>query len=92
MRPFTPDRVYFEPESLQYPVGEEIYERVKAMGCEILQTTLGAKPYIRVYVNMEDILDRTRGYIVERGTDITRFEAACTSDPLSTEHIIMVEW
>jgi spore photoproduct lyase len=52
-----------------------------------LQTTLGAKPYIRVYVNMEDILQATKQYIEERNPEITRFEAACTSDPISIEHI-----
>jgi len=52
-----------------------------------LQTTLGAKPYIRVYVNTEDILDAARGYIEERAPEITRFEAACTSDPVGLEHL-----
>lgn len=52
-----------------------------------LQTTLGAKPYIRVYVNMEDILEAAEGYIQERAPAITRFEAACTSDPVGLEHI-----
>ncbi len=52
-----------------------------------LQTTLGAKPYIRVYVNIDDILDAARGYIEERKPEITRFEAACTSDPVGLEPI-----
>lgn len=52
-----------------------------------LQTTLGAKPYIRVYVNMDDILDAAKGYIDERAPEITRFEAACTSDPVGLEPI-----
>lgn len=52
-----------------------------------LQTTLGAKPYIRVYVNMDDILGAAKQYIDERAPEITRFEAACTSDPLGLEHI-----
>lgn len=52
-----------------------------------LQTTLGAKPYIRVYVNIEEILDAAKQYIEERKPEITRFEAACTSDPVSIEHI-----
>lgn len=150
MRLFQPDRVFFEPDALAYPVGQEIYDRVTAMGCEVLQTTshnqvrgipgdnenqqyrnakrtlvvgvrktlkfdtskpsaeyaipistgcighchycylqttLGAKPYVRVYVNIEEILDQARAYIEDREGEITRFEAACTSDPLSTEHI-----
>ncbi|WP_240666666.1 spore photoproduct lyase [Longirhabdus pacifica] len=52
-----------------------------------LQTTLGSKPYVRVYVNTEDILKATKQYIVEREPEITRFEAACTSDPVGIEHI-----
>jgi spore photoproduct lyase len=52
-----------------------------------LQTTLGAKPYVRVYVNTEQILEAARGYIEERSPDITRFEAACTSDPVGLEHL-----
>ncbi|MCA0754536.1 spore photoproduct lyase [Paenibacillus sp. N4] len=52
-----------------------------------LQTTLGAKPYIRVYVNMDDILGAAIGYIDERKPEITRFEAACTSDPVGLEPI-----
>src|SRR6187455_2923031 len=52
-----------------------------------LQTTLGAKPYIRVYVNMEDILNSAQKYIDERAPEVTRFEAACTSDPVGVEHI-----
>ncbi|GAB2693097.1 spore photoproduct lyase [Paenibacillus thermoaerophilus] len=52
-----------------------------------LQTTLGAKPYIRVYVNTGEILAQAQAYINERAPEITRFEAACTSDPVGLEHI-----
>ncbi len=52
-----------------------------------LQTTLGAKPYVRVYVNVDDILEAAAGYIADREPEITRFEAACTSDPVGLEHI-----
>lgn len=52
-----------------------------------LQTTLGAKPYIRVYVNTDDILTAAKAYIQERVPEITRFEAAYTSDPVGLEHI-----
>lgn len=52
-----------------------------------LQTTLGTKPYIRVYVNTEDIWNAAKQYIEDRKPEITRFEASCTSDPLSLEHI-----
>ncbi|OUS77480.1 spore photoproduct lyase [Paenibacillus sp. MY03] len=52
-----------------------------------LQTTLGAKPYIRVYVNTDEIMDAALGYIQERLPETTRFEAACTSDPVGLEPI-----
>jgi len=52
-----------------------------------LQTTLSAKPYIRVYVNLDDIMERASSYIEERAPEITRFEAACTGDPVSFEHL-----
>ncbi|MEK8132775.1 spore photoproduct lyase [Paenibacillus filicis] len=52
-----------------------------------LQTTLGAKPYVRVYVNTDEILAQAQTYINERAPEITRFEAACTSDPVGLEHI-----
>lgn len=52
-----------------------------------LQTTLGKRPYVRVYVNLEEIFDRAKQYIRERSPEITRFEAACTSDPVGIEHI-----
>ncbi|MDT3427451.1 spore photoproduct lyase [Paenibacillus forsythiae] len=52
-----------------------------------LQTTLGAKPYVRVYVNTNDIMTAAKQYIEERAPEITTFEAACTSDPLGLEHI-----
>ncbi len=52
-----------------------------------LQTTMGSKPYIRIYVNVEEILSQTEQYIKEREPNITRFEAACTSDPVGIEHI-----
>lgn len=52
-----------------------------------LQTTMGTKPYVRIYVNLEDIFAATENYIKERIPKITRFEAACTSDPVGIEHI-----
>lgn len=52
-----------------------------------LQTTMGARPYVRVYVNLDDIFQAADRYIVERAPAITRFEAACTSDPVGIEHI-----
>lgn len=52
-----------------------------------LQTTMSSKPYVRIYVNLDEILDRAKQYIAERSPEITRFEAACTGDPVSLEHL-----
>jgi len=52
-----------------------------------LNTNVGRKPYIRVYVNIDEILAQAEKYIRERPGQITRFEAACASDPVSIEHI-----
>lgn len=52
-----------------------------------LQTTLGQRPYIRIYVNLDEIFSQAEKYIRERAPEITRFEAACTSDPVGIEHI-----
>lgn len=50
-----------------------------------LNTNLGDKPFIKVYANIDDILDQARKYIDERAPDITVFEGAATSDPLPVE-------
>lgn len=50
-----------------------------------LNTTLGKKPYIRVYVNLEEILDIAKGLISSRQPEVTIFEGAATSDPLPVE-------
>lgn len=147
---FVPDRVYFEPAALSYPLGEELFKRYKAEGIPIemttshnqvrgipgesdlekyrnakrtlvvgvrrsltfqpskpsaeyalplatgciahchycyLNTNIGTKPYVRIYVNTDEILQRAAQYIEQRKPEITRFEAACTSDPLAIEHI-----
>jgi spore photoproduct lyase len=52
-----------------------------------LQTTLGSKPYIRTYVNLEDIFNQAQTYMDERAPEITRFEAACTSDIVGLDHL-----
>jgi len=51
-----------------------------------LNTTLGKKPYIRVYVNIEEILSAAARYIDDRAPEITVFEGAATSDPIPAEH------
>ncbi|SHF42781.1 spore photoproduct lyase [Desulforamulus putei] len=50
-----------------------------------LLTNLGKKPYLRVYVNIEEILDRAKSYIKERLPGETVFEGAATSDPIPVE-------
>lgn len=50
-----------------------------------LNTQLGDKPFIRAYVNVDEILDQAEKYIKERGDEITLFEGAATSDPLPVE-------
>lgn len=52
-----------------------------------LATTLGRRPYLRVYVNVEDILARAGKYIEERQPEVTVFEGAATSDPIPTEYL-----
>jgi len=147
---FVPDFVFVEPAALEYPLGQELFQRFKQQGIPIrmttshnqvrgipgeteveqyrnakrtlvvgvrktlkfetskpsaeyaiplatgcaahchycyLNTNIGTKPYIRVYVNTDEILAQAGRYIAERAPAITRFEAACTSDPISIEHI-----
>lgn len=50
-----------------------------------LNTQLGDKPFIRVYVNLEDILAQATKYINSRLPEITIFEGAATSDPVPVE-------
>jgi len=52
-----------------------------------LATTLGKRPYLRVYVNIEDILAKAQGYIEANLPRITVFEGAATSDPIPTEYL-----
>ncbi|MGE5578883.1 MAG: spore photoproduct lyase [Bacillota bacterium] len=52
-----------------------------------LQTTLGPRPYIRVYANIEEILAEAKRLVQEREGQVTLFEGSATSDPLPLEHI-----
>ncbi|WP_307335230.1 spore photoproduct lyase [Caldalkalibacillus uzonensis] len=150
MPAFEPQFVFFEPQALDYPLGQQLYQRFQTKGIPIqmttshnqvrgipgdtplqayknakrtlvvgvrktltfdtskpsaeyaiplatgcmghchycyLQTTMGAKPYIRVYVNVDEILKQAEAYIKEREPEITRFEAACTSDIVGIDHL-----
>lgn len=52
-----------------------------------LNTTLGKKPYVRIYVNVKEILDTAAEYIKQRIPEVTVFEGAATSDPIPTEYL-----
>jgi len=52
-----------------------------------LQTTMGSKPYIRTYVNTDEIFNAADAYMEERAPDFTRFEASCTSDIVGVDHL-----
>lgn len=50
-----------------------------------LNTQLGDKPFVRVFANIDDVLNQAKKYIEERLPDITIFEGAATSDPVPVE-------
>lgn len=50
-----------------------------------LNTQMGKKPYIKIYVNVEEILKKAEEYAAKRKEDITIFEGAATSDPVPVE-------
>lgn len=50
-----------------------------------LNTRLGDRPYVRAYVNVEEILEQASKYIKDRKGEITVFEGAATSDPIPVE-------
>lgn len=50
-----------------------------------LNTNLGDKPYIKVNVNIGEILDKAQEYINERLPEVTIFEGSATSDPIPVE-------
>lgn len=50
-----------------------------------LNTNLSTKPFVKVNVNIDDILSAAKKYILERSPEITIFEGAATSDPIPVE-------
>ncbi|MDF2514486.1 MAG: spore photoproduct lyase [Herbinix sp.] len=146
---FVPKRIIFEKKTLDYPIGNQIYQQffrnkdieiiemsknkikenipgdtpkdfhtegkntlvvgvktgLKFQSCKpsahyqlpllsgcigmcqycYLNTNLGDKPYMRINVNVEDILDQADKYIQERLPEITIFEGSATSDPVPVE-------
>ncbi|MGS0764856.1 spore photoproduct lyase [Syntrophomonas curvata] len=67
------------------------YQLPLVTGCEgiceycYLNTRLGKKPYTRIYVNLDEILQQAQKYITGRTPEVTVFEAASTSDPVAVE-------
>lgn len=150
MKPFIPERVFFEPSSLKYPLGQQLFEYFRQRNIEVikaplqsisraipggtekekyarskktlvvttkkslnfdvckpsadfefslvtncpgnceycyLQTTQGYKPYLRTYVNLEDIFNAIIIHIKKNDERLTTFEVASAGDPLAIEHI-----
>jgi spore photoproduct lyase len=52
-----------------------------------LQTTQGEKPVIKIFVNVDDILNVIQTHIDSRKPEITSFEAASITDPVGLEHL-----
>ena len=50
-----------------------------------LNTQLGDKPFVRVFTNIDEVLDRAKQYIEERLPAVTIFEGAATSDLIPLE-------
>ncbi len=50
-----------------------------------LNTRLGDRPFVKVHVNVDDILNQAWKYIDARLPDMTIFEGAATSDPVPVE-------
>lgn len=145
---FVPERVIFEQQALDYPMGDRLYKEFRRQGLELdftsshnqvrgipgknrkekffrakctlvvgvrrskefttcrpsahyqlplctgcpglceycyLLTNLSGSSYIRIYVNLEEILERAADYIRNRLPETTIFEGAATSDPLAVE-------
>lgn len=150
MKLFMPERVFFEPSSLKYPLGQSLYHFFETQGIEViktsiqgvsrqipgntqaekyarskksllvtinkglnfdvckpsadfqfslvsncpghceycyLQTTQGQKPYLKVFVNLEDIFDAVKKHITNNDNRLTTFEVASLGDPLALEHL-----
>ena len=50
-----------------------------------LNTQLGDKPFVKVFTNIDEVLNKAKHYIDERLPSITIFEGAATSDPVPVE-------
>jgi spore photoproduct lyase len=52
-----------------------------------LATNLGSAVYVRVYVNIKEIIRAIKKHIRKSDKEITTFEASSSSDPVAVEHI-----
>lgn len=52
-----------------------------------LQTTQGDKPYLKVYVNIDEILNVLKDHINNNLPNITSFESGSITDPVALEHL-----
>ncbi|TCK98489.1 spore photoproduct lyase [Natranaerovirga hydrolytica] len=52
-----------------------------------LQTTQGEKPFLKLFVNLEDIFNVIDNYIQLKPSDYTYFEAGSLTDPIALEHL-----
>jgi spore photoproduct lyase len=52
-----------------------------------LQTTQGEKPFMKVFLNVEEILAVIQSYIDENKPKVTTFECASITDPVALEHL-----
>lgn len=150
MKQYIPERVFFEPDALEYPLGRKLHDYFGSHGVKIfttsiqnvhrnipgtnekekyaaakkslvvrtkkslsfdvckpsadyefplatncpgsceycyLQTTQGKKPYLTIYVNIDEIFAAVIKHIEKNDNKLTTFEVASTSDPLSLEHL-----
>ncbi|QZY54549.1 spore photoproduct lyase [Crassaminicella profunda] len=52
-----------------------------------LQTTQGEKPFMKVFVNIEEILQVIQNHIDKNLPNITTFESGSITDPIALEHL-----
>jgi spore photoproduct lyase len=52
-----------------------------------LQTTQGEKPYMKVFVNIAEIIDVIKDHIYNNLPNITTFECGSITDPIALDHI-----
>lgn len=52
-----------------------------------LQTTQGEKPFIKIFVNTEEILNKIQSYIDKKAPNTTTFECGSITDPIALEHL-----